>query len=267
MANHLSMGAATGDPLARSTSVHSSGLVYYVDSATGDSGNSGLSALDPFDSLETALGAGLSGDDIIALADNHAETLATGISLPAGTTIVGMGTSGGIPTPTITIGGLPITVAAAGVSLRGVRLALNGSTSSMVDVSGAGFWMADCYVSVGTGNNGAVVTLASGADNACIERTTFLSDSPRETAASSNDPPSTAITVSAAISDLALREVVFDGGTIGWGDYAFKATAAAITRLRAEQISLLRGADYAINASTTGYFSVDTKTGAAGGSW
>jgi hypothetical protein len=57
------------------------------------------------------------------------------------------------------------------------------------------------------------------------------------------------------VSDLELDGVTFSAGTVGFSDpYAFASGGNIINRLKAENISLLLGADFIANAvGTTGY--------------
>ena len=117
-------------------------------------------------------------------------------------------------------------------------------------------------------DNAAGLQLNTGAGDIFLRNCTLISTQAANASPASNDPPSIGLEVTAAMSDLRLEGCVFDGGTIGFADpYALKASAAAVTRLRGVNMSFLRGADYTLNSSTTGYINVQTSTGAVLGVW
>jgi hypothetical protein len=107
--------------------------------------------------------------------------------------------------------------------------------------------MTDCYVECNGFDEGPALSLATGADTARIKSSTFVS-----TATVTTDQPESAIKVLNAISDLELDGLVLSGGAAGFSNfYAFDGSAAAITRLKCENLSLLLGADFRLHASTT----------------
>jgi hypothetical protein len=124
--------------------------------------------------------------------------------------------------------------------------------------------MRDCYVECGAFDGGFTVSLGGGADTFRLYRCTFVSTA----TSGGGPPPAAAVRNTLAVADLDIIDCVFDGGTYGW-QYAtaLDLSPAAITRLRIENLTLLRGADYDINASTTGYVNVQSASGGIRGTW
>jgi len=271
MAEHLpvGLGELTGDPLITGGDARLSGQVWYVAGATtGVDGSSpaGLNRTKPLATFAQALSNSSAGD-IIVMMDGNVETV-SGVTVSKQLTIVGAGTSGGIPTAgflrTASSGAL-MTITAAGVELRNlyfqaaVPLA-SANTDERVTITGAGAVVRGCYFECGTLDDNSALELGSGADDALIEDTTFISTG-TFVSGPTYDLPDSALKVSAAISRLAMKRCTLNGGSYGYANpYAMVASAAAITTLKAEQMTLLNGADVTLNASTTGYFHVDTST-------
>ena len=260
------IGEALGDTLATAEPLITSGDIWYVKSTIGADAASprGLDATRPLATLNQAVTNSASGD-IIVLLDGHTETLATGgtITISKNLTIVGSGSSSGLPTAKITpqaLDALAITCSGAGIQWRNVwfeeRTA--ASTSSFFSITGARFQMIGCYAQLGA-NDAALMSLGSGADGARLVNTTVIS-----TATALASQPTTGIRVTAAIADLDLDGLVLDNGGYGFSSpYAFDntTTSVAITRLKGQSVSLLRGADMSLHASTTGHVNVQTATG------
>lgn len=252
------------ESLATCRPIVKTGTIKYVSSLIGDSSYSGYDSTAPVATIQQAIDIGLGANDIIVLMDGHSETLTSGVTISvAGVIIVGGGSSAGRPTVKLTpeAGSVGLTFSAAGCQLRNVwieeRVATDASDRVSVAVTGSNFQMVGCYIEGGQYDTGAGVQLGSGADSARIVNTTFIS-----TAASRAAQPATGLEVSAAISDLDLEGVVFSNGPYGYSaPYAFDASAAAITRVRGLDVSMLLGADAMLHGSTTGYMNVGTATG------
>jgi len=245
-----------------------SGDIWYVYSVTGVDAAAprGLDATRPLATIEQAQTNASNGDIILCLS-GHTETLMLTISKQL--TIVGAGQSSGKPTvkltPSTNAALACVTVDAVGTELRNLWIEerTGASATARMTVSAANFRMVDCYIECGATDTGPALELASGANSAQIVNTTFIS-----TATALASQPESAITVSAAISDLLMDGVVFSNSTYGFSNpYAFVASASAITRLRAQSVSLLLGADATIHASTTGWMNPQTVTGGSRVLW
>lgn len=260
------IGESTGDTLATCEPLYTSGDIWYVKSSTGVDAASprGRDATRPLATIAQAH-TNAANDDIIVLLDGHTETVSA-LTISKNVIIVGSGSSSGLPTAKLTpaaADAIVFTVTAAGVQFRNVwfeeRTA--SSTYPVISVEAANFQMVGCYCQLGA-YDAATVYFESGGDDARLVNTTFVS-----TATALTAQPTCAVRIDNDISDLDLDGVVFDGGAYGFAlPGAFDGTTAAnstITRLRAQSISLLRGADMSIKGASTGWVNTQTVTGSS----
>jgi hypothetical protein len=251
--------------------MYTSGVVYYVSSSLGSDANGGLSRLDPKATLASAVTASeaLGGLNIITLMDGHAETLTAVQDIAAAVTIVGEGRSDGKPTVKLTnnqAAGIMIDVNASGndVEFRNIWIEEDAQANSAVrvrtDLARTSF--IDCYFECDGNSNAACLQVNTGASALYLKNCTFISTSAAQAAPASNDPPTIALEITAAVAGVKMEGCVFSGGNIGFSDYALKATAAAITNVRIETLSQLLGADVGFHGSSTGFIMPTTTTGA-----
>jgi len=118
------------------------GTIRWVDSGTGSDSNDGLSTGAPFATIDAAISASSDGD-VIYVFSGHAEniTAADGIDCDvAGVQVIGLGTGNNIPTISFTAAAGSITVAAANVLLRNLRLvaAFDTGVTAGITVAAAG---------------------------------------------------------------------------------------------------------------------------------
>ncbi len=267
MANVLSngLGESAGDLLATCDPLILSGVVWWVDSATGTDGASpaGRSASAPLATLAQAV-TNASSHDIIAFKSGHAETLTAAQTLSKSLTLVGLGSSGGLPTVKFTNNQAAanlFTVSGADVQLRNIWIEENAQAcaTARITVTGARFRMMGCYVQCGATDTGPAVSLGSGADSSDFVNTTFISTG---TAIASR--PESAVKNAAAVSGLRMYGVTFSDGTYGFSNpYALELSTAAVTRFEGENVSFLLGADANFHASQTGWLNPQTSTGSA----
>lgn len=273
MPNNLpnGVGASLGDALVLAKPLAMSGIPLYVSSVLGDDGNSGVSRKDPKATAGSAVTAASAGDWIVLAAD-HDETLTSALNISKALTIVGEGSSSGLPTAKFTnnqAAAALFTIGATDVQLVNIFFEEQDQACSvaLITCAVARFLMRGCYFQADGNSNAAQLQFNTGAGDVQVDSTTFISTSTAQATASNNDPPQIGIEVTAAMSDLRMTGTVFDGGTIGWADNALKASAAAVTRLRGLQMSFINGADYDLHASTTGYLNPATSTGDVVGNW
>lgn len=257
------IGGSTGAALATAKPLYASGSVYYVDSVNGDDSDSGLSRLQPKASLSSAQTAA-SDDDIIVLLDGHAETLTGALTISKRLTVVAEGQSSGKPTVKLTnnqAGGSLLTISATDVQFHNIWFEeeSQGNSAVRITTNQARTTFKGCYFEADDNNNAAVLQVNTGASDLVIDGCTFISTE----ATSTNSPPTIAVELAAAMSQVLIKDTVFSGGTMGWSDFALKASAAAITRVRGEGVSMLLGADADFHTSSTGYFNPQTNTGGA----
>lgn len=257
------IGESTGDTLATCEPLYTSGDIWYVKSSTGVDAASprGRDATRPLATIAQAHTNAANGD-IIVLLDGHTETVSA-LTVSKNVIFVGSGSSSSLPTVKLTpaaADAVVFTISAAGVQFRNVWFEERTATSTypVISVAAANFKMIGCYCQLGA-YDADTVRFESGGDSARIESTTFVS-----TATALTAQPTSACRVVAAVSDFEMDGVVFDGGAYGFAlPGAFDSTNSAITRLRAQSISLLRGADMSINGSTTGWVNTQTVTGSS----
>ncbi len=157
------------------------GNVYYVDSATGSSSNSGVAPGNAMATIDQAVDKCTAGNgDVIYVLPGHAETInATALCAldKAGITVIGMGNGSNKPTLTMaTSTAATITVSAANVTLRNIRFVNNiDSLAVWVTVAEDYFTMEDCeFVTSSTKECVCFVAITTTKDFTTIRRCTFL---------------------------------------------------------------------------------------------
>ncbi len=257
--------SGTGDALVSEAPLMVSGTVYYVDSTTGSDSNAGTREDIPFATLGAATSV-VSAHDMIVLMPSHFQILTAGLTVSAaGVTIVGAGSSSGIPNPTLYMNGTAtlLTLSGAGCNLFGVRFGANVQANSnpTVAVSASDCCVRNCYFELSEHDNGPGLSLTSGVSGFRLKDTTFKS-----TATSVATRPVTGFRANVSSSYVTLDGVIADAGTYGFSSYGINL-ATATTGVRGENISLLRGADAFIEPTSTGYFNVATSSGGAQVVW
>lgn len=262
------IGAALGDSLAVARPLQASGKIWYVSSVSGSDANQGNDRDQPLATLGAAITASAS-DDIIVLLQDHTETLVAGLTLSKRLAIIGEGDSAGQPTVSFKLnaaGANLFAVSTTNVEIRNIKFLASASglgvthiqvASTLCRIIGCRFEQARASI------DSTAITLATGGNQALIKNCTFVSNA--TTAATA---PGSALISGAAITDLEMQGCVFDAGAHGYSSAgALTFAAGAITRLKAEGISLLNGAEAFINAATTGWFNVQAATGGSRVEW
>ncbi len=261
------IGESLGDQLITGKPLFASGQVWYCNFATGTDAASpqGLNPQAPLQTLAQAITNAADNDIIVLLAS---ETLTVAVTVSKKVAIVGTGTSAGIPSTSIitnAAAAATLAITTSAVELRNLKFPTNtqANSSDRLAVSGSDFRMVGCYVECSGTDEGDTLSLDAGADRARIANTTFIS-----TATSAADLPKSAIVNSAAIADLELDGLVVSGGTVGFSSqFAVDLSAAAVTRVKGQSISLLLGADMKLHASSTGWINTQNSSGAARLEW
>lgn len=263
------IGGDTGAALALAEPLYVSGAVWYVQSTTGTDAATpaGRNREKPLATLAQAI-TNAADNDIIVCLSAHAETLTGLVTISKKLTIIGEGSAAGVPTVVFTPNAAAaslFSITATNVELHNLKIAAQSQANSATKITcnQVGFVMDGCYVECGALDDAAALTLASGADQARVRNTTFIS-----TGTLTSAQPESALKTSAAIADLTLEGVVFSSGTVGWSNYfAWDSSAAAVTRLRCSDLSLLLGADVKLHASSTGRLHIGTSTGGSRVEW
>lgn len=258
-------GQALGDMLATCRPLRTSGNIWYVNSATGSDAASprGENEARPLATLGQAITNCAQGD-IIVLMDGHAETLAADNVIPANTTVVAGGLSGGLPTVKIAFDATHILTLGTRARIHNVWFQTRTSAGSNNRVQCAGSNVVrGCYWECSATDTGPGLVINSGSCR--IESCTFVS-----TATSSASQPESALKTltESTMTGLRMVGVVFDGGTSGFSNfYACDLSFGEIDEMELEAISLLRGADMKCNSASTGFVNVGQATGGARLDW
>lgn len=244
------IGGTTGSVLATYKPLWTSGTIYYVSSVSGSDTFTGKERNKPKATIAGALAVATNGDTIAFLA-NHAETLVANQTISqTGLVLVSEGSGANAASFTRNFDGIMLTLSGDGMRLYNLRFpeGTYTSTSAKVQVSGAGvkFYATTTFLASDK-DTGPQLNLVTGANQFGIENATFTS-----TALLTTAQPESAMKVTNAVSDLFMENVTFAGGVSGWSNpYAFNG-AAAITRLRAINISLTGDSDVILATGTTG---------------
>lgn len=263
------IGGTTGDDLTLASPLITSGNIWYVDSATGTDAASpaGRNREKPLDTLAQAV-TNAADDDIIVLLDGHSETLTAAQAVTKRLTIVGEGSSSGVPTVTLTnnqAAASLLTLSGTNIQIRNIKFAANSQTcaTARIVTSAAKPTFIGCYFQCGATDTGPAVLLDTGTTHPTFEDCTFIS-----TGTVVSAQPESALKSGAAIADLIMKDCVFSAGTVGFSNYyAIDFSTAACTRMVVENLSLLLGADMLLHANSTGYINPQTVTGGSRITW
>lgn len=255
------IGQNLGDLLVTQGPLITSYSVAFVNSAMGNDTYDGTDVDTPFATLAHAITSESGTAGIIVLMSGHTETLTGTITPPAGTIIVGAGSSGGKPTVKLKLNAAAtamVTCSNAGVQLRNIWFQASQQTNatSKVKFTGINGLVSGCYFECGATDTGANIELGTGSSGTRVENTTIISTATTVTA-----QPQYGLNASAALTDIDIIGCVFSGGTSGFSSWALNLSSV-VTRQRVEGLSLLLGAD-AIFGSSTGIVMPTTVTGSS----
>ena len=132
------------------------GNIFFVDSVTGSSGNSGLTIGSPLATIDQAINKCTANKgDIIYVMPNHAETLGDNktslVPDVAGISIIGIGNGSDMPTITGSGTSSEIEISAANITFKNLRFEPGISAVLVgIDVNADYFTMEDCVMDYGT---------------------------------------------------------------------------------------------------------------------
>lgn len=259
------LGELLGDSLATSKPVITPGFVWFVNSVGGVDAASpaGRDRQKPLATLSQAITNSAAGDTIL-LEDGHTETIAVLVTVSKQLFIVGGGSSAGVPTVNFTAAGNNqiLSFSQAGTQMRNVRLKATAvaNANSKLDIAANGCRVKGLYIEMGPNDTGFGTRLS--ANNTRVNACTYVS-----TATAVASRPGVGLSSTGALSDLDLEGCVFDEGTVGFTTAAADLSSGAITRITADSISLLRGAELLMNAASTGFLNPTTTTGGGRITW
>lgn len=262
------IGGSSGDQLATCRPLQLSGDVWYVSSLIGTDAASpaGKDRQKPLATLSQAHTNAVAGD-IVVLMDGHTETLVAVLTISkAGLDIVGEGQSSGLPTAQLKINAAAasvLNVTGAAVRIRNILFpaSIQSNTGSggvgkvHINASASKSQVIGCYFQEGANDQLAAVSVQTGATDVRVENATFISTAP-----TTATRPTYGLLTQGTVTDLDVAGCVFSDGTVGFSSAAWDSSAGVVTRLRAQNVSLLLGADAIMNAATTGWLNVQTAT-------
>lgn len=258
-----------GPSLITALRLLSSGYIWYLGNASGgvDAASPvGRESQSPLATLAQAHTNAAAGDIIVVL-PNHSEALvATQTFNKAGLILAfaGTGTARGRFTRAADTTLFDIT--AAGVIILNAWLpastVLIAAANPKIKVSGASCLIEESQIDCGANDASPGIQLNTGADRFEINDTTIQS-----TSTSLTSRPLSAIKVNQAVSDMRAKNLVLDGGTVGWSrPHAFDGTAA-ITRMLIRNEKQLRGSDVILPTGNTGNLTPGVSSGSARVEW
>lgn len=262
------LGETLGDTLVTTKPVQTPGNIWFVNSATGTDAASpaGKDRQKPLATLGQAQTNAADGD-IVVLQSGHTETYTVALTLSKRLIIVGGGSSAGKPTVSFinnSAGASTFTISVTNVELRNIYFPASlqsNASNGKVNVAAANCRITGCYFEQSALDQSPAVRLL-GADTFRMTNTTIIS-----TATTTATRPTVGLSNAGAIADLELYGCVFSDGTVGFSTAAADLSAFAVTRIRAESMSLLNGADFLMNSGSTGYVNVATSTNGGRLSW
>lgn len=198
------------------------------------------------------------GDTIVYL-PYHSESISSAVVLAhAGLSLVGEGTGAAVPRFTAAGAVAMFDLTGAGILLDNLYFPPSSAVpTARVRVGAAGASLNALQFDCGTNDTNQSLGFISGASNASVRNTRFTSVGAQ---------PAIAWEVSSNVTDLAVDNVTFDGGSFGWSTYAWRLDAT-VTRLRAKRIYQFNGSNILITTGTSGTLNVISATGADRVDW
>lgn len=259
---YINSGGSVGARLATRRPVYSSGQRWYLSSVIGNDTYNGRNREKPFATLSAAHTAAAAGDIIQAL-PGHSENLAAAQTFnKAGIKLLGEGEGASLPRFTCTGTVNMFDVTAAGLLFESIYFpASTAVATSRVRVATANVRFYGCTWECGASDTNRAVSLITGASQVRFYGCEFKSTASVVTA-----QPAVGLEVVNAVTDVELEQVIFNGGTVGFSDYALKGTAA-ITRFLGIDVQFINEADFFFATGTSGDFHISSGSGSARGQW
>lgn len=221
------IGTSEGGSTDLSADFETTGVIYWVDSASGNDANAGTNRNEPKATLASAITAATTANgDIIILESGHAEVLSSSLSITkGGIRIMGLGTGSNKPSFTVDAAIDGISISTGGyVDLNNLRFPAGTTTTntSRINVDADGVRITDCDFLCGA-NDTETITLTGNATNCTIS-----SGSMTITA----DGPDSGIEIESATAyGLVVDGMTFDGGDSNWDNAAIYSTVAHLEYL------------------------------------
>jgi len=251
-----SSGGSTGPTMVTKGPWRETGQRWYIHRSGSDVAP-GTDRIRPLATTAQAVINAAAGDTLIFL-EGHSETLAVAQTLAKALYLVSEGSGSTRAAFTANGAVAMFDVTSAGVWFENLYFPQSSvAPTARIRVGAAECAVLSCDFDCGALDTGAALKLVTGWGTTRVEGCTFLSTATAVTA-----QPLAGIEVANAGNGLWMVNDTFDGGTVGWSDYAFKMTAA-VTRLHATDLSLLRGSDVFWATGSSGRIYVKDKSGTA----
>ena len=279
------IGGLVADELitAKNLQLSSPARIWYVDSQTGDDSNSGKDRKFPKATVGAALGAFSGDDNVVMCMTGHAEEFSGAVSLDDRTSLVGEGAVAGVPSVELTLAAGATNLLELGngdgiSEVRNIRFRPPGNaavpgntTGSFITGDKVACRILGCHFDFDEFSQGDGVIMSSGA-NYWIYKNCFFTNVDDTDPVVARPKPAIKIDGGSPIILLEMCGCVFDGGLHGFDDgsqnpYAFDGSIQQIQQVRILNMSLLRGADFKLESTSTGHVSVAQATGHAKVEW
>lgn len=254
-----SVGGSVGPAMVTEGPWRDSGQRWYVKNGSGSDAVSprGLDRVRPLATLAQAVTNAAAGDVIIFL-ENHQETLAVAQTLSKALYLASEG-SGSSRAQFIAAGAIAMfDITAAGVRVENIYFPQStAAPTARIRSAAAETQILACDFDCGASDTASALKFVTGAGTARVEDCQFLSTGTALTA-----QPAIGLEVANAMTGLDVVNCNFDGGSVGWSDYACKI-GAAVTRFFASDLSLLADSDLIIATGSTYRIHILNATGSA----
>lgn len=264
--NFYNPGGTTGARLATRSPIAMSGRIWYVCNLAAANGAdaaspAGQQRTRPLLTTAQAITNASAGDTIQYL-EGHAETIAVTVALSkAGLKFWSEGTEATRATFTLSAATTLLNITAAGVWLENftfISPSAAGGTAQLAVTAVAGVQVQNCIFQCGNTLT-AGLSIATGASGLRVTGCTFTSVS----TTIATRPVSGMLLAAGTGTDYVFDACTFDGGTVGWSDYALKCSQA-VTRLTTIDLDLLNDSDSIV---ATGSIYTAHRRNASGSSW
>lgn len=279
------IGGLVADDLitAKNLQLSSPARIWYVDSVTGDSGNSGKDRKFPLDTIDNAFGAFVGDDNIIVCLNTHKEEISSEINVNSATTIVGEGAVAGVPSVELTLAPgatnmFSFNQSIGCIDIRNLHFMPPGnavtpaiSTGSYIEANQPACRILGCHFDFDEFSGDDGIKMSTGADYWTYENCVFTNVDDTDPVVA-RPQPAIRIEGAGALKRLVMCGCTFDGGLHGFDDgsqnpYAFDGSIQVVNQVRILRMSLLRGADFKLHEDSTGYVEVTQATGHAKVEW
>lgn len=279
------IGGLVADDLitAKNLQLSSPARIWYVDSVTGDSGNSGKDRKFPLDTIANAFAAFTGDDNIIVCLSTHKEEISSEINVNSATTIVGEGATAGVPDVELTLAPgtenmLSFNQSVGCIDIRNLHFKAPGNAAS--PAIGTGSYIISnqpacrilgCHFDFDEFSGDDGIIMSTGSDYWTYENSVFTNVDDTDPVVA-RPQPAIRIEGAGALKRLVMCGCTFDGGLHGFDDgsqnpYAFDGSIQVVNQVRILRMSLLRGADFKLHEDSTGYVEVTQATGHAKVEW